>query len=410
MLDASVRAAQYHEPIGRTDRELLSAIPVNTLPPRRVLHGGEPVAMLCDGAIATAERVRHLAWLAADHVPASRNVTVASLRKIAENSTVTSHNCASLLDTLTTRLQHAWSREASDRLAAAAEAAKRARDTWLHAAREAGRIRTVTPGPVSPAADEVGDLASWTGRLAYADPHWSPADGPNRPMRLPESLAMEDVPELVAAAHHACETLAGLADAEHDQIRAAARAGRILVPTRSLTDEYDIPYPFARAPHNRVEVLLGRYTEAGHASRQAADAVSQVAEIVRSPSRPLALARSAAAGRTELVTDVADAALQHSADASAVGVLGAVETALLDLGVTDPRLLARSAEIDHDAERLIIDAAATTEAHERAASGLSRSVGTAALVNRALRSGDSRAVALLRPPAQAQRQPPEREP
>jgi hypothetical protein len=93
-----------------------------------------------------------------------------------------------------------------------------------------------------------------------------------------------------------------------------------------------------------------------------------------------------------------------------VGVLGAVETALLDLGVTDPRLLARSAEIDHDAERLIIDAAATTEAHERAASGLSRSVGTAALVNRALRSGDSRAVALLRPPAQAQRQPPEREP
>jgi hypothetical protein len=93
-----------------------------------------------------------------------------------------------------------------------------------------------------------------------------------------------------------------------------------------------------------------------------------------------------------------------------VGVPGPVETTLLDLGVTDRGLLARSAEIDHDAERLIIDAAVTTEAHERAASGLSRSVGTAALVNRALRSGDSRAVALLRPPAQAQRQPPEREP
>jgi hypothetical protein len=410
MLDASVRAAQHHEPMGRTAGELLSAIPVNTLPPRRVLHGGEPVAMLCDGAIASAERVRHLAWLAADHVPASRNVTVASLRTIAENSTVISHNCASLLDTLTTRVQHAWHREASDRLAAAAEAAKRARDTWLRAAREVGRIRTVTPGPVSLAAAEAGDLASWTGRLAYADPHWSPADGPNRPVRLPETLAMEDVPQLVAAAHHACETLAGLALAEHDQIRAAARAGRILVPTRSLPEGYDIPYPFARAPHNRVEVLLGRYTEARHASRQAADAVSQAAEIARSPSRTLALARSAVAGRTDPVPDVTDTALQHSAEARVVGVLGPVETALLDLGITDPLLLARSAEIDHDAERLIVEAAVAADTHQRSVRGLSRSTGTAALVNHVLQSGDPRAVALLRPARQAQREPPEREP
>jgi hypothetical protein len=414
MLDASVRAAQCHKPIGRTAGELLSAIPVNTLPPRRVLHGGEPVAMLCDGAIASAERVRHLAWLAADHVPASRNVTVASLRQIAENSTVTCHNCATLLDTLTTRLQHAWHREASDRLAAAAEAAKRARNTWLRAAREAGRIRTVTPGPASPAAAEAGELASWTGRLVYADPHWSPADGPNRPMRLPGTLAMEDVPELVAAAHHACETLAGLADAEHDQIRAAARAGRILVPTRSLSEEHDIPYPFARAPRERVEVLLKRYGEAAQASRQATETVGEVAEITRAPSRILALARSAVAGRPDPVPDVTDVALRRSVDAgseaSAAGVPGLVETTLLDLGVTDPRLLARSAKIDHDAERLIIDAAATTEAHQRSVRGLSRSAGTAAVVNHALQSGDPRAVALLRPPVRAHRELPEREP
>jgi hypothetical protein len=229
-------------------------------------------------------------------------------------------------------------------------------------------------------------------------------------MRLPETLAMQDVPQLVAAAHHACETLSGLADAEHDQIRAAARAGRILVPTRSLSDQYDIPYPFARAPHNRVEVLLGRYTEAGHASRQAADAVSQVAEIVRSPSRTLALARSAVAGQTDPVPDVADAALQHSADARAVGVLGPVETTLLDLGITDLRLFARSAEIDHDAERLIIEAAVAADAHRPPAHGLSRSTGTSALVNHAFRSEDPRAVALLRPPMRAQQESPEREP
>jgi len=53
---------------------------------------------------------------------------------------------------------------------------------------------------------------------------------------------VEHVPQLVAAAHQACETLAGLAHAEHDQIRSGARAGRILVPTRSLPEEYDIPF------------------------------------------------------------------------------------------------------------------------------------------------------------------------
>jgi len=41
--------------------------------------------------------VRRLAWLVAEHTPASRNVTTASLRQVAGNSTVTSHNCAALL-------------------------------------------------------------------------------------------------------------------------------------------------------------------------------------------------------------------------------------------------------------------------------------------------------------------------
>ena len=123
---------------------------------------------------------------------------------------------------------------------------------------------------------------------------------------------MEDVPQMVAAAHQACETLTGLAHAEHDQIRAAAQAGRILVPTRSLPAEYDIPYPFARAPQERVEVLLTRYGEAGRASRQAADAVGEVAELVQAPSQALTLARSAVAGRPDRVPEVSDAAPGHS--------------------------------------------------------------------------------------------------
>jgi hypothetical protein len=414
VLQASVRAAHQRAPITGAGAELLSGIPVNTLLPRPVLRGGEPIAALCEGAISSAERVRYLAWMAADRVPASRNVTAASLRQVAEHSTVTGHHCASLLDVLAARMAQAGDTEASDRLTIAAEAARRARDTWLQAAREVARIRTIAPGLLSPAAIEAAELTSWTGRLVYADPQWSPAAGPDRPLRPPETLAEEDLPQLISAAHHAYETLTGLALAEYDQVRAAAKAGRILVPTRSLPDEYDIPYPFARAPRERAELLLKRYGEAAQASRRATEAAGDVAEMIRAPSRTLALARSAANGQADPLPDVTDVASERSAppgsDASAAGMPGPVETTLLDLGVTDPRLLARSAEIDHDAERLIIDAAVATDAHQRPVRGLSRSTGTAALVNHALQAGDPRAVALLRPPRRAQREPPEREP
>jgi hypothetical protein len=180
-----------------------------------------------------------------------------------------------------------------------------------------------------------------------------------------------------------------------------------------LPDQYDIPYRFARAPRERVELLLERYADAAQASRQAADRVGKVAEIIRAPSRPLALARSAVTGRPNQVPDVTDVSLRSvepSGDTSATRVPGPVETTLHDLGVTDPALLARSAEIDRDAERLIIEAAVTADAHRRPAGGLSRSSGTAALVNHALRSDDPRAVALLQPQIGAQRESPEREP
>jgi hypothetical protein len=172
---------------------------------------------------------------------------------------VTAHNCAGLLHLLAARLAQAGHAEISGRLAAAAEAAGQGRDAWLRTAREVVRTRTVTNGHLSPMALEAGELATWTGRLAYSNPQWSPADGPGRPMRLPETTALGDVPSMIAAAHQACEAPAALAQADHDQIRAAARTGQILVPTRSLPDDYDIPYPFAWAPRQRVEQILARY-------------------------------------------------------------------------------------------------------------------------------------------------------
>jgi HB1, ASXL, restriction endonuclease HTH domain len=86
-----------------------------------------------------------------------------------------------------------------------------------------------------------------------------------------------------------------------------------------------------------------------------------------------------------------------------------VERTLYDLGIASPELLQRGADIDRAAERLIIDAAADLGPRRvrPSATTLSRSVGTASLVNHALASGDPRAVSLLHSQPSAQREAPE---
>ena len=209
VLDSSVRAARQREPVPQHDLDLLRAIPVNALPPRQLPGPADPVGALCEGAIASAERVRHLAWVSAEQASWSPNMTVTSLRRIAGASTVTSHNCALLLQSLAARTEHSGFAEISAGLSAAADSAGRARDHWLHVARTVGQITTDTRARLSQAASEASDLALWTGRLAYADPEWTPARGPAHQARSPASLAPTpaDVPPVVAAVHHALETV-----------------------------------------------------------------------------------------------------------------------------------------------------------------------------------------------------------
>jgi hypothetical protein len=91
---------------------------------------------------------------------------------------------------------------------------------------------------------------------------------------------------------------------------------------------------------------------------------------------------------------------------------GPVERTLHDLGVTSPELLQRGTDIDRAGERLIIDAAASLgpQRVRPSATMLSRSAGTATLVNHALASGDLRAAALLHGRASVQQEQPEAEP
>jgi len=320
-------------------------------------------------------------------------MTVTSLRKIAATSTVTSHNCHVVLKTLAARAtQPGFGRISAD-VAVAAEAAERTRDTWLNVAHSLEHITTDTRGHLNRAAVEASDLALWTGRLAYADRQWTLASGPTQSARLPEDLAArpEDVPQVVAAVHQACETMTRLAHTEREQVRAAARAGRVLVPTRSLPDDADIPHPFVQAPESRVELLLADYCGALRASRQATAAVGKVAEVTQAPSRVLTPADDGhAANRDDGPASTAHKFAKRAAQSGPHHRPGPVQRALLDLGVERPELLRRGADIDRASERLIAEAAAELQSSRSSpgATALDRSAGTSVLVHRALASRD----------------------
>jgi hypothetical protein len=213
--------------------------------------------------------------------------------------------------------------------------------------------------------------------------------------------------------HHAGEALALLSETEHGQLRAAAQAGRILVPTRMLPDDYDIPRPFGPALPEHTGPLLARYRDASQASYQATAGVGRAAEATGAPSRTLTTARAA----TQATPSASPAA--HPDDQATPGGReetrdrpGPLQHALLGLGITSPSLLARGADLDQASQRLLIEAASELPpTHRRpSAATLNATAGTAALLDHALASGNPKAAQLLRQPGQPEREEPEPEP
>jgi len=89
-----------------------------------------------------------------------------------------------------------------------------------------------------------------------------------------------------------------------------------------------------------------------------------------------------------------------------------VQRILQDLGVISTSALQRAAAIDQAGEQLILDNAPAADIPGRRSvtPNLSRSTGTAEVVNHMLASGNPRALAILRPPLPAPEQEAEAEP
>ena len=97
MLNASIQAAHQREPSSAADGELLRSIPANAAAAPPPPRGSDSVTAFCEGTITTAERLRHLAWHAAERARWSSGLSVTSMYQVAAANTVTSHNSEVLL-------------------------------------------------------------------------------------------------------------------------------------------------------------------------------------------------------------------------------------------------------------------------------------------------------------------------
>jgi hypothetical protein len=339
-LDAAIQAAQWQAPVLPEHRRLLEAIPVNLAPAAQLPPPQATVRELCAGIIATAQRANQARRDLAGRAAWSPDLTADSMRHAAASYVVVSFNTETVYRALAERARQLGYPALAPGLDAAAGHAAGSRRGWLAVARIWDTMVTDTRGYLSRPAAEAGQLALWTGRLAYADPEWTPARRPSHAVRDPASMAPGPaaLAEITSALHYAADSLARAARTEQDTVGAAGAAGRLYVTTRSLPElKYDVPRPYADAPRDRIAAALAAYADAAETCQAMLASAAQAAAAVGAPSLVLSLAEQATA---------------HPATAPR----GRLEQHLIDLGVRDARLLRQGAGLDHRAQQILAQA------------------------------------------------------
>lgn len=336
-IHGAVQAAQWQAPVLARHRRLLAAIPANVTLKAEAPQPGAPVPELCAGTINAARRAVQTRHMLAGTAAWSPELTAESMRHTAANNVVTSLSTEVVYRGLAVRAQQFGYHGLVPGLDTAADRAAESRRAWLSVARAWDGVVTDSRGYLSEPAREAAHLALWTGRLAYADPAWTPARGPSPTARNPADLApgREGLPDVAGALHFAADSLAAAALGDLETVSAAARAGRLYVATRSLPDlQYDVPRPYAEAPAGRVGALVAMYADAADTCKAALQSAAEVAASVDAPSRVLSDAREATASEPEAPR-------------------GRLEQTLIELGVRDAETLRRGMELDEQAQRLL---------------------------------------------------------
>jgi hypothetical protein len=400
--DATIRSGQRTAPARLPDTGLLMAIPGRSVPERRPPQAPETTAELCRGAVTSATRLRAIACSATGQAASSAEVTAESLRWTATAAAVTCHISENILRSLAGAADSAAS-GTETLLRGAAEAAAHACASWRHVAATWSQMTTETTGLISPGIPDASDLIVRLGRLAFADEEWTPMRARHARLRGPADLAYQEgqAAVVIAAVHHAADTLARVAEADTDAVGAAIRARRLYAPTRTLPEYVDVPYRYGHATPSDTIALLEAYQAATDATRLAAAGLDTIANGLNAPSQVLAAARVATgqgrAPHADLEASLpADAQPASPATGPSTGKdppptrpPGPVEQAVRDLSTTaDPFLLLRAQAVDTAGRQLIAEARRVTRppVGHRTASNRQRGQKASTAVQRAAES------------------------
>src|SRR6266498_434629 len=278
LADVATRTAAKQHLSTAADRTMVHVIPAHVEPARYPPGSGETVPGLCMGLAHTAERLRFLAPAAtrrADEADAGSSVC---WQRTAHGAAISGHCSEQILRSLADRAgQLGLPNVVEEGLRQAAEATARSWMAWRAAAGAWDSLTTGTNTRLTPAAAEIGDLALWVGRLAYTGPAWAPGQDHANALRDPIGLAAgpQDLVNVLAAAHQANHTLAGLAAHDREAVGKAVAYRCLYVPTRLLPARYDVPRRYALTPKRMADALLSTYDAAVSASSEAASALDK---------------------------------------------------------------------------------------------------------------------------------------
>ena len=364
------------------DRKLLAAIPASIPPPWPALGADEPAAVLCERIPVTAERLRHAALAFAAGARWSPAATSLSWRRDALASAITSHASELVLRTLAERADQLGMQPLfGARLRTAACHMVRVWQSWRAVADQWDIVTTgaVRGAGLTPVAAEIGDLALRAGRLAYRNPHWTPACSHASLSRDPADLAYApgDIITVLATVHHAADAIGRIAASDRDSVTAAAAENRLYVPVRLLSDKYDIPRPYTPAPRPHTEALLAAYHTAAKAASRVTAFLDDLAVAADAPSSVLAAARQASTA-TRPSPGRQDNQQAPAQPPIVTPVPGWTEHTLHNLQIRDPALLLRAAVIDEAAHELVTEAVAKIQSRDVVANQTSRSAQVAA--------------------------------
>jgi hypothetical protein len=359
--EAACWAATRYQHATADARILLRAIPANTAPSRHTPGPEETVPGLCVGTIITAERLRYLTRAFASRSHQQVTVTGATRQRIAQGAAITGHCSELILRSLAEPASQLSNvPDAMAALARAADAAAEAWAGWRAVAHAWDTFATGVSKQLTPAAAEIGDLVLWVGRLAHRDPAWSPARRHGGLLREPAELGgrHDTTTTVLAALQYAADALADIAECERESVRSAAYSHGLFVPTRLLPEDQDVPYRYAVAPRANIRALLDTYDAAVQASHQAVTALDSLASAANSSPSVLTALRAARSQPMPYLPhgDTVPAWLRARQPQP-----GQVESALRDLAISEPALLARASDIDEATRHLIGEATAITQ-------------------------------------------------